>query len=177
MLMPTRLDRAAFLRTAGVIALAAPAAPALAFGRGAAPLMNQRILGGGGFSLLKILKNIPELSELLKLVEKELKVKQLLGGGLLSGLTLFAPNNDAIIPGGLDGIQNLLKTLYSVIAPEALLLEELLGGPLGTLSQIPLDIARTHGGIFADEAKLLKGNIIGLNGVIHIIDAVPQRIL
>ena len=161
-----------------MIALAAPAAPALAFGRGAAPLVNQRFLGGGGFSLLKILKGIPELSELLKLVEKELKIKQLLGGGLLSGLTLFAPQRrDQEHPGrprrnpGPAEDPVLGHRAGSAAARGAA------RRPLGTLSQIPLDIARTHGGIFADEAKLLKGNIIGLNSVIHIIDAVPQRIL
>ena len=33
------------------------------------------------------------------------------------------------------------------------------------------------GNIFADEAQILRGNLEGSNGVLHIIDAVPKRIL
>jgi len=176
--MPNSVDRSTFLRAAGGLALAAPAAPALALSRGMVAPPHRDLFGG--ISLFKMLKEIPELSSLLRLVEKEARVAHILQtGGLLGGVTLFAPNDDAFskLPGGVGGIQDVLKMLYSVIAPEVLLLEQLLGGLLGTFSNIPLDITRHGGNIFADEAQILRGNLEGSNGVLHIIDAVPKRIL
>jgi uncharacterized surface protein with fasciclin (FAS1) repeats len=173
-----RFDRSTFLKAAGAISLAIPASPALAYGRIIVP-------GSVGSDLkintiLKVLEGIPELSILVELIKETGLAKILNEIPLLTRYTVFAPNNNALnsIPGGLKTIKHLLKTLENLVVPELLLLEQLLGGLLGTLGGLPLNITRVEKVIWVDEiAKIIKGDIKAVNGVIHIIDAVPQQII
>jgi len=173
-----RLDRSAFLKTAGVLSVSLPViAPTLAYGRVITPPGSDL---GFGKTIWQELKGIPELSILLGLID-ETGLKQILNQiPLLYGYTLFAPNDDAFkaFGGGIKEIKHLLRTLENIVVPELVLLSGLLGGLLGTLGGIPLGITRTKGNILVDEvAKIIKGDIRASNGVIHIIDAVPKQII
>jgi uncharacterized surface protein with fasciclin (FAS1) repeats len=173
-----RLDRSTFLKAAGVLSLALPAAPALAFERVMPGGLAQQNLKAG--TILKVLEGIPELSILVQLI-KETDLARLLNQiPLLFGYTLFAPNNDALnaIPGGLKEIKNVLKTVEGLVVPELLLLGQLLDGLLGTLGPLPLGIKHLDKVVYVDKvAKVIESDIKASNGVIHIIDAVPQRII
>lgn len=105
-------------------------------------------------------------------------VKALSGDG---PFTIFAPTNAAFakLPAGTveallkpenkDKLANILK--YHVV-PAKVMAADVKAGEVKTLEGTTLEVTVTDGAVMVDKAKVIKTDIVGSNGVIHVIDTV-----
>lgn len=98
--------------------------------------------------------------------------------------TIFAPNDKAFAKLSPNALADLLKPenkeklatlLNSHIIPGKLSLSDIKTGPLKTLNDKTLDIKKAADGtVTVNNAKVIRSEISGSNGVIYIIDTVVQ---
>lgn len=95
--------------------------------------------------------------------------------------TIFAPTNAAFAKLPKGTVEDLLKPenkakltailTYHVVAGKVLA-ADVKTGKVKTVQGGELDVKVTDGGVTVDGAKVVKTDIIGKNGVIHVIDSV-----
>ena len=95
--------------------------------------------------------------------------------------TIFAPTNAAFTKLPKGTVEDLLKPenkakltailTYHVVAGKVLA-ADVKTGKVKTVQGGELDVKVTDGGVTVDGAKVVKTDIIGKNGVIHVIDSV-----
>lgn len=95
--------------------------------------------------------------------------------------TIFAPTNAAFAKLPMGTVEDLLKPenkakltailTYHVVAGKVLA-ADVKTGKVKTVQGGELDVKVTDGGVTVDGAKVVKTDIIGKNGVIHVIDSV-----
>lgn len=95
--------------------------------------------------------------------------------------TVFAPTNDAFAKLPKGTVEDLLKPenkaklaamlTYHVVAGKVLA-SDVKTGKVKTVHGGELDVKVADGGVTVDGAKVVKTDIIGTNGVIHVIDGV-----
>ncbi|MEM9236088.1 MAG: fasciclin domain-containing protein [Verrucomicrobiota bacterium] len=95
--------------------------------------------------------------------------------------TIFAPTNDAFAklpegtvetllkPENKEKLQNILK--YHVVSGKVMA-KDVTAGEVKMLSGDKATIKVADGAVSIDKAKVVKTDIVGTNGVIHVIDAV-----
>ena len=95
--------------------------------------------------------------------------------------TIFAPTNAAFAKLPKGTVEDLLKPenkakltailTYHVVAGKVLA-ADVKTGKVKTVQGGELDVKVTDGGVTVDGAKVVKTDIVGTNGVIHVIDSV-----
>jgi uncharacterized surface protein with fasciclin (FAS1) repeats len=95
--------------------------------------------------------------------------------------TVFAPTNDAFAKLPKGTVEDLLKPenkakltavlTYHVVAGKVLA-ADVKTGKVKTVQGGELDVKVSDGGVTVDGAKVVKTDILGTNGVIHVIDSV-----
>ncbi len=129
-------------------------------------------------SIIEILSKNDDFSTLVKALQAADLVNALKGNG---PFTLFAPTNEAFeqLPPGT--LQNLLKPenktklsgiLTYHIVPGRHSTATLKSEKLKTLNSKELDVTFDGKQITVNNAKVTQSNIIGANGIIHIVDTV-----
>lgn len=95
--------------------------------------------------------------------------------------TIFAPTNAAfekvdkamlaelLKPENKEKLASILK--YHVVSGKVLA-KDVKAGPVPTLNGQTFDVAVKDGAVMVDNAKVVKTDIMGTNGVIHVIDSV-----
>ncbi|NWK55560.1 fasciclin domain-containing protein [Verrucomicrobiaceae bacterium N1E253] len=95
--------------------------------------------------------------------------------------TIFAPTNDAFakLPEGTvesllkpENKEKLTKILTYHVVPGKVMAADVKAGEAKTLEGSTLDIGVKEGTVTVDKAKVIKTDIVGSNGVIHVIDQV-----
>lgn len=98
-----------------------------------------------------------------------------------ASLTVFAPNDEAFAKLSPNAFADLLKPenrdkLYEILAfhivPGKLTVSEIQQGELKTLNGKPITVKGAQNSLSINSAKIVRGDIAGNNGVIHIIDTV-----
>lgn len=133
-------------------------------------------------SIIEIISKYDDFSTFAKALQAADLVNALKGNG---PFTVFAPTNAAFeqLPPGT--LQNLLKPenktklsgiLTYHIVPGSRSGEKLKSGKLKTLNGKELEIAVSGKEITVNKVKIIQSNVIGANGIIHVVDAVilPQ---
>ncbi len=92
--------------------------------------------------------------------------------------TVFAPTDEAFAKIPADKLNALLadkaaltKVLTYHVVPGKVMAADVKPGAVKTVQGAPLTISTT-GGVMVDKAKVTKTDIVGSNGVIHVIDSV-----
>lgn len=95
--------------------------------------------------------------------------------------TIFAPTNEAFAKLPAGTVETLLKPenkaklasilKYHVVAAKVMA-ADVKAGEVKTLEGSTLEITVADGAVMVDKAKVLKTDIVGSNGVIHVIDSV-----
>lgn len=98
-------------------------------------------------------------------------------------VTIFAPSNAAFEKISAKALDDLFKPenkdklkaliLYHIV-PGKLMKADLKSGSLKTLNGEEVDIVVGNGQVSVDKANVVTGDLVGQNGVIHIIDEVNQ---
>jgi uncharacterized surface protein with fasciclin (FAS1) repeats len=133
---------------------------------------------GNDRNLVQLAQNNPQLSTLVKALMAADLVSTLQGNG---PFTVFAPTNDAFdkLPPGV--LQNLLKpenkaklveVLSYHVIPEKVLSSDIKTMKAKTLNGKNLDVKVQGAEVKVNNANVTKTDLVGSNGVIHIIDAV-----
>ena len=103
--------------------------------------------------------------------------------GTFSGegpFTVFAPTNaafDALPAGVLDALllpenkDTLVKILTYHVVPGTVMAADITAGDVATVEGKTVTLA-TEGGVTVNGAKVLQADVVGSNGVIHVIDSV-----
>ncbi|MFK7909048.1 MAG: fasciclin domain-containing protein [Akkermansiaceae bacterium] len=95
--------------------------------------------------------------------------------------TIFAPTNDAFakLPEGTvatllkpENKDKLAKILKYHVVPVKVMAADVKPGEAKTLEGTTLEIKAKDGAVHIDNAKVVKTDIVGSNGVIHVIDTV-----
>lgn len=129
-------------------------------------------------TVMEIIATTSSLSSFTKALQAAELDKTLEGKG---PFTVFAPSNAALTKLPPQTWQNLLKPenkdqlnafLKYYIIPQKLLSSNLKEGPLPTMSYNSLQIKVVGSAIMINGANIIKANIVGNNGVVHIIDSV-----
>lgn len=119
-----------------------------------------------------------DFSTLVAAVKAADLVETLKGDG---PFTVFAPTNDAFAKLPEGTVETLLKPenkkklagilTYHVVAAKVLA-KDVAAGEVETVNGQKITIAVADGKVTVDEANVVKTDIVGTNGVIHVIDAV-----
>jgi uncharacterized surface protein with fasciclin (FAS1) repeats len=129
-------------------------------------------------TLLEIVGNNPSFSTLSKLLNVADLINALQGAG---PFTIFAPNDAALAklsPNTIDDLQSpenkdkLKGILTYHVVPGKVTAADLKAGKLKTLNGKSLDIKIQGSEVTVNNAHVIKSDVIGKNGVIHVIDAV-----
>lgn len=95
--------------------------------------------------------------------------------------TIFAPTNDAFakLPEGTvksllkpENKDKLAKILKYHVVPAKVMAADVKAGEVKTLEGSTLEVTVSEGAVMIDKAKVTKTDIVGSNGVIHVIDSV-----
>lgn len=95
--------------------------------------------------------------------------------------TIFAPTNEAFakLPAGTvesllkpENKEKLAKILTYHVVPGKVMAADVKPGEVKTLEGSSLEIKANEGAVTVDKAKVIKTDIVGSNGVIHVIDQV-----
>ena len=96
--------------------------------------------------------------------------------------TVFAPTDEAFAKLPAGTIENLLKPenktklqrilTYHVVTGKVMASDVMKMDSAKAVSGDSITIARHNGGVMADNARVIKTDIVASNGVIHVIDAV-----
>jgi uncharacterized surface protein with fasciclin (FAS1) repeats len=95
--------------------------------------------------------------------------------------TIFAPTNEAFakLPAGTvesllkpENKSKLVKILTYHVVPAKVMAADVKSGEAKTLEGSTLEIKVADGAVTVDKAKVIKTDIVGSNGVIHVIDSV-----
>jgi uncharacterized surface protein with fasciclin (FAS1) repeats len=95
--------------------------------------------------------------------------------------TVFAPTNEAFAKLPAGTVEDLLKPenkaklaaiLTYHVVPGKVLAADVKTGKVKTVQGGELDVKVSDGGVTVDGAKVVKTDIVGSNGVIHVIDSV-----
>lgn len=145
-----------------------------------------------GDSKAKSDKDIIDIATDPKMDQVTTLVAAIKAAGLVEALkgdgpfTVFAPTNDAFAKLPAGTVENLLKPenkeqlkailLYHVHAGQAIKAADVKTMELSTLNGKSLNVKAEGGSVTINDAKVIKTDVVGKNGVIHLIDAVvlPQ---
>lgn len=129
-------------------------------------------------SLVAIAAGNKSFSTLVAAVKAAGLVEALNGDG---PFTIFAPTNEAFAKLPAGTVESLLKPenkdklakilMYHVI-PAKVMAADVKTGEAKTLQGSTLEIKVADGTVMVDKAKVIKTDIVGSNGVIHVIDSV-----
>jgi len=129
-------------------------------------------------TIVDIIDSNPSFSRLSKALAAADLDKTLKAGG---PFTLFAPDDKAfakLLPDAFEGLlmpenQDKLRSIltYHVI-PNKMIAEDIKTQKFDTLNGKPVDIAVNGHEITINHAKVVKADVMGSNGVIHVIDTV-----
>ena len=132
----------------------------------------------GGLDIVQLAESVGELSFLATLIEGAGLAKTLSGPG---PFTVFAPTNDAFAKLPKGTVETLLKPenkeklqailTYHVLSGKVTA-AEVKPAKVKTLNGASVNIKAQGGKVMVDGAQVVKTDIIGSNGVIHVIDSV-----
>lgn len=139
--------------------------------------------GGGGAKaetdIVDIALATPDVSTLVTAIKAAGLVDTLKGDG---PFTVFAPTNEAFAKLPAGTLENLLKPenkeqlkkvlLYHVHVGAGVKAADVKTMKLSTAAGQDLDVKVANGGVTVDNAKVIKTDVVGKNGVIHLIDTV-----
>lgn len=120
----------------------------------------------------------PALSTFSKAIKAADLTKTLQGAG---PFTIFAPNDMAFAKLSPNVLSDLLSPAYKDklnailtyhVIPDKILAADLKAGPVETVNGNNLDVKIKDGNIAINNAKVIKSDLVGSNGVIYIIDTV-----
>lgn len=129
-------------------------------------------------NLLQKAKENPSLSTFISALEAAGLADQISNGG---PFTIFAPSNEAFrqLPRGTlerlmrpENERDLYMLISYHIAPGKVEAKDAKNQKLRTLNGRDLDMAAARGTLTVDDAEVIRQDIQGKNGVIHVIDAV-----
>ena len=129
-------------------------------------------------SLVAIAAGDKNFSTLVAAVKAAGLVEALNGDG---PFTIFAPTNEAFAKLPAGTVESLLKPenkakLVSIltyhVVPAKVMATDVKTGEAKTLQGSTLEIKVADGTVMIDKAKVIKTDIVGSNGVIHVIDSV-----
>lgn len=129
-------------------------------------------------NLLQKAKENPSLSTFISALEAAGLADQISNGG---PFTIFAPSNEAFrqLPRGTlerlmrpENQRDLYMLISYHIAPGKIEAKDAKNQKLRTLNGRDLDMAAARGTVTVDDAEVIRQDIQGKNGVIHVIDAV-----
>lgn len=132
-----------------------------------------------GMTVVQIVSTDPSFSTLAKGLKATDLNKTLEGKG---PFTIFAPSDAAFAKLSPNTLSDLFKPenkekftailTYHVVPEKALKAEEIKEGQIETVNGKKLDVKVKGSEVTVNNAKVIKTNIVGSNGVIHEIDAV-----
>lgn len=129
-------------------------------------------------NVVEVMSNDPTLSTLMNVLKTADLVSTLEGKG---PMTIFAPTNDAfqnLPPGTFDSLvrpenkARLKDVLTYHVIPEKIVSKDLKTGTLKALDGKDLDVVVDGSTIMINNAKVLKSDMEGSNGVVYVIDTV-----
>lgn len=130
-------------------------------------------------SIVDLALATPDVSTLVTALKAAGLVETLQGDG---PFTVFAPTNEAFAKLPAGTVENLLKPenkeqlkkvlLYHVHVGAGVKAADVKTSKLSTAAGQDLDIKVSSAGVTVDNAKVIKTDVIGKNGVIHLIDSV-----
>ena len=148
-------------------------------GNGSAPRALDHHMEAKAKDIVDIAVSVPDVSTLVIALQAAGLVETLKGDG---PFTVFAPTNEAFAKLPAGTLDTLLKPenkeqlkkvlLYHVHVGAGVKAADVKTMKLKTAAGQDLDIKVADGHVTVDGAKVIKTDVIGSNGVIHLIDAV-----
>lgn len=138
-------------------------------------------------NIVQLAQGTPELSDLVSALVKYPDLVDLLSND--GTFTVFAPTNTAfdgllaaIGQNSIDDIpEDVLKNVlqYHVFTAAAVEASAVTTGPITMANGESANLVSNASGIFIDGAQVILGNVLGTNGIVHVIDSVivPPSIL
>jgi uncharacterized surface protein with fasciclin (FAS1) repeats len=139
---------------------------------------NPRIIAAEKETVVAIAAGNKDFSTLVAAVKAAGLAETLSGAG---PFTVFAPTNDAFAKLPKGTVDDLLKPenkakltaiLTYHVVPGKVMAADVKTGKVKTVQGAELDLKAKKGGVTVDDAKVVKTDIVGSNGVIHVIDSV-----
>jgi uncharacterized surface protein with fasciclin (FAS1) repeats len=129
-------------------------------------------------TVVEIAAGADDFSTLVAAVKAAGLVETLSGKG---PFTIFAPTNEAFAKLPAGTVESLLKPenkeklvgilTYHVVAGKVMA-ADVKAGKVATVNGQEITIEVKDGGVMVDSAKVVKTDLVGTNGVIHVIDSV-----
>ena len=141
-------------------------------------VIDEVIMPGANQNIIGIAAGNDDFSTLVAAVKAAGLVDTLSGDG---PFTVFAPTNDAFAKLPKGTVESLLKPenkeqltaiLTYHVVPGNVMAADVKPGSVATVNGQKVKVATSGGGVTVDGAKVVKTDIVGTNGVIHVIDSV-----